>query len=62
MTDEQKSAAAADIYAALTAAEAAAPSPELTHLHRVMYLAFERYIAANTGVVRPYDGTPKPPQ
>ena len=61
MTDEAASILIAKIYAALQIAEVRHPnSLALGALHGLLNTALEAYIADHSGVVRPYDGTPKP--
>lgn len=61
MTDEEISAHAQTIYTALDELETTGAPHALTGLHRALYVAFEHYIREHPGVVRPYDGTSKPP-
>jgi len=62
MTDEEITTAAADVFASLQILESRFPdSRAVKLLHEKLFRAFERLIADKPGVVRPYDGTNKPP-
>lgn len=61
MSDADATTLIGKIYAALKAAEARHPdSLALKVLHDLLNQALEAYIADHSGVVRPYDGDPKP--
>ena len=63
MDTDAKNALIAEAYHALLHAEQNHPdSPSLAVLHAVLARVLEAYIAENgAGIVRPYDGTNKPP-
>lgn len=62
MTPEAASLKIASAYAALVRAEERHPnSAALLVLHARLNELLELYIADHPGVVRPYDGDPKPP-
>ena len=63
MTDDEATNKIARIYAALVRAEERHPnSAALAALHAHMGEGLEMLIADRPGIVRPYDGEPKPPQ
>jgi hypothetical protein len=62
MTDEEASAHAAHIYDALQIVESRNPdSRAVAVLHERLYRALEDLIVERPGIVRPFDGTNKPP-
>ncbi len=62
MTDEEITEAAADVFATLQILESRFPDSRAVQLlHAKLYRHFENLISDKPGVVRPYDGTDKPP-
>ena len=62
MTDEEITTAAADVFATLQILESRFPDSRAVRvLHEKLFRAFEHLIGDKPGVVRPYDGTDKPP-
>jgi hypothetical protein len=62
LSDDNATLQIAGLYAALIYAEQRHPgSIALKLLHARLNEAMELYIADHPGVIRPYDGDPKPP-